>query len=209
MLHIAIVDDHLMCAVALQAWLADNDPRVQVEYVGSQPAEALAIIDRIDVVVLDADLGCEGCRVGNTVATFVSHEVPVLLLSTGGNRARLREAVLAGASASVTRSSRPESFLESLRAVGRGDHPITRELAEVLCGPAPPGLSDQELRALQLYAQGLTLKGVARTMSISQHTAKEYLDRVRAKYQVQGRTARTRAELQEAARGDGLLDPGG
>ncbi|MCB0922804.1 MAG: hypothetical protein KDC08_13465, partial [Actinobacteria bacterium] len=77
--------------------------------------------------------------------------------------------------------------------------------AEVMYSPSLPDLSGQELRALQLYAQGLTLKAVARRMSVSQNTAKEYLDRVRAKYLATGRAARTKAELQAAAREDGLL----
>lgn len=42
-------------------------------------------------------------------------------------------------------------------------------------------------------------------MGISPHTAKEYLDRVRAKYQQVGRPARTRTELYAEASRDGLL----
>ena len=42
-------------------------------------------------------------------------------------------------------------------------------------------------------------------MEISPHTVKEYLDRVRAKYQQVGRPARTRTELYAEASRDGLL----
>ena len=51
----------------------------------------------------------------------------------------------------------------------------------------------------------LSINAVGRKMGISPHTAKEYLDRVRAKYGAVGRTARTRTELYAAARTDGLL----
>jgi DNA-binding CsgD family transcriptional regulator len=68
-----------------------------------------------------------------------------------------------------------------------------------------PNLSIQELSALRLYASGMKLDSVARRMNVSPATAKEYLDRVRAKYQQVGRPARTRTELYAAASRDGLL----
>jgi DNA-binding CsgD family transcriptional regulator len=49
---------------------------------------------------------------------------------------------------------------------------------------------------------------VANQLGISPHTAKEYLDRVRAKYAQVGRTARTRTELYVEANRDGLLEHG-
>ena len=53
------------------------------------------------------------------------------------------------------------------------------------------------------------MTAVARRLEISPHTAKEYLDRVRAKYAAVGREARTRTELYAAAQSDGLLgEPG-
>jgi DNA-binding CsgD family transcriptional regulator len=75
-------------------------------------------------------------------------------------------------------------------------------------GPEAPDLSPRERDALRLYASGLKLAAVARRMDISPHTVKEYLDRVRMKYQQVGRPARTRTELYAEARRDGLLsDP--
>ena len=68
-------------------------------------------------------------------------------------------------------------------------------------------MDDREKAFENKYAhdQALEFKAVARRMSVSQNTAKEYLDRVRAKYLATGRAARTKAELQAAAREDGLL----
>ena len=60
--------------------------------------------------------------------------------------------------------------------------------------------------ALRLYAAGLTLNAVAYRMGVSPHTAKEYLDRVRAKYEHIGRRARTRTELYVQASEDGILE---
>ena len=48
---------------------------------------------------------------------------------------------------------------------------------------------------MPLYAAGLTLAAVAHRIDISPHNAKEYLDRVRRKYELMGRAVRTRTEL--------------
>jgi DNA-binding CsgD family transcriptional regulator len=83
---------------------------------------------------------------------------------------------------------------------------LSVDLASILAAAVEtPDLSPRESHALRLYASGLSIAAVARRMEISAHTAKEYLDRVRAKYAAVGRMARTRTELYAAARNDGLL----
>jgi DNA-binding CsgD family transcriptional regulator len=72
--------------------------------------------------------------------------------------------------------------------------------------PLRPTLSDQERRALQLYASGLKMTAVAHTMNVSPHTAKEYIARVRAKYAAAARPARTKTDLYREAVRDHLLD---
>jgi DNA-binding CsgD family transcriptional regulator len=66
-------------------------------------------------------------------------------------------------------------------------------------------LSEQERRALVLYASGLTQDVVARRMGITANTVKHYLDRVRDKYSNVGVRARTKLELHAVARAEGLL----
>lgn len=204
-MRVAIVDDHLMFAEGLRAWLSEHAPSVHVVYLGADPSEALDLADELDVVLLDIDLGPGGPRAADTVEAFTARGIPVLLVSAVVRGTPLREALLAGAGGYVSKASDPEALLNLLREVADGNYVLTREIAEVMYSPSLPDLSGQELRALQLYAQGLTLKAVARRMSVSQNTAKEYLDRVRAKYLATGRAARTKAELQAAAREDGLL----
>lgn len=201
----AIVDDHAMFAQGLRSWLAEHDGDVTVTYLGPDPDAALTHAAELDVVLLDIDLGPDAPRTADTVKAFAAHDVPVLLVSAMARGMPLRDAILAGAGGYVSKASEPAELLTRLRDVAKGEFVVSRELAEVMCSPAPPDLSGQELRALQLYAQGLPLKLVARRMGVSQHTAKEYLDRVRSKYAANGRTARTKAELQAAAREDGLL----
>jgi len=69
---------------------------------------------------------------------------------------------------------------------------------------AVPSLSHREREALTLYASGLPLKSVARRMTVTEYTAKEYLKRVRRKYGEAGRPANTKLELYWRAVEDGL-----
>ncbi len=59
--------------------------------------------------------------------------------------------------------------------------------------------------ALVLYATGIPMKLVARKMTISEDTAKQYLGRVREKYSRAGRAAPTKSELYYRAVEDGHL----
>jgi DNA-binding CsgD family transcriptional regulator len=68
-------------------------------------------------------------------------------------------------------------------------------------------LSDQEERALILYASDLKLEAVARELGVKPMTAKKYLDRVRAKYVALGRDVHTKTELYKAAVADGRVRP--
>ena len=96
-LRVAIIDDHLMFAEGLRAWLGDNAPTVRVTYLGGDPAEALARAGELDVVLLDIDLGPGGPRAADTVEAFGTRGIPVLLVSAVVRGTALREALLAGA----------------------------------------------------------------------------------------------------------------
>jgi hypothetical protein len=68
-----------------------------------------------------------------------------------------------------------------------------------------PMLSAQERTVLVGYATGLTLAAAGRRAGVRPGTAKQYLDRVKRKYEQAGRPARTKLELAARAREDGLV----
>ena len=94
-------------------------------------------------------------------------------------------------------------------AAAGGADLTSREVAGIIAADDDPQrvpLSEQELRALQLYASGLKMISVARQMNVSVYTAKEYISRVRAKYAAAGRPAQTKTALYREAMRDHLLD---
>jgi DNA-binding NarL/FixJ family response regulator len=106
----------------------------------------------------------------------------------------------------------PAELLAAIRIVASGEGFLTPEMASILAESPQdvPNLSIQELSALRLYASGMKLDSVARRMNVSPATAKEYLDRVRAKYAQAHREVRTKSDMRRAAVEDGFLaaEPG-
>lgn len=201
---IAIVDDHPLFGQGLAAWISEHRPDLSCEYLGCDPTATAAAEPAL--VLLDIDLGPQAPPAADTVQQLAEAGIPVILVSALQSGPKVRQALLAGAVGYVAKARDPLELVAAIDQALTGKYVLTRELAELMCSPPPPDLSARELCALRLYAQGFPLKTVARQMSVSVSTAKEYLDRVRSKYEAVGRPARTKIELGNVAREDGLLD---
>lgn len=203
---LAIVDDHELVREGLRA-LVERESAGAIEpcYVGDDVDAALAVAPT--VVLLDVNLGPGRPGVVENVRLCESADVPVMLISAFDEPDAIRAALAAGALGFVPKRVAFADLEEAVATSARGELYLSVDLAVLLSGAVDrPELSPRELEALQLYATGLKITAVAHRMGVSPYTAKEYLDRVRAKYQHVGRPARTRTELYVEASRDGLLD---
>lgn len=212
LLRLAIIDDHELVREGMRALLETQAPdAVEIVYSGDVVSQAIA--NGPGVVLLDVELGPGAADVATNTASCRTAGIPVLLISAYDDAVSIRAGMHAGALGFVPKRVSYGQLMEALSTVARDELYLSVDLAAMLASAADtPDLSPRELDALRLYASGLKLSAVAHRMGISPHTAKEYLDRVRAKYQQVGRPARTRTELYAAASRDGLLpaqdDPG-
>jgi DNA-binding NarL/FixJ family response regulator len=213
LLRLAIVDDHELVREGMRALLETQaSEEVVIVYSGGVVADAIASAP--DVMLLDVELGPGAADVATNTASCRRAGIPVLLISAYDDAVAIRSGMHAGALGFVPKRVSYGQLREALSMVARDELYLSVDLAAMLASAADtPDLSPRELDALRLYASGLKLTAVAHRMGISPHTAKEYLDRVRGKYQQVGRPARTRTELYAAASRDGLLPsqdaPGG
>lgn len=142
-----------------------------------------------------------------SVRRLVDAGLQVLVLSALASPPLVREVLRSGVSGVVGKRDSERDVVAAVWEVLRGGEWITSELAAVIAGDAErPVLSDQEERALVLYASGLTLGAVAGALGVKQDTAKTYLSRVKAKYAAVGRPVRTKLDIGRVAREDGYLD---
>jgi DNA-binding NarL/FixJ family response regulator len=208
-IRVVVLDDHALFHQGLVAWLGANEPSIEVAYSGTDVAAALASAPGADVVLLDLDLGPDAPTLPSLVSQFQSVGCRVLIVSALGSPRVVRQGLAAGALGYMSKREEPAELLKAIRKVAAGDGFLTPEMAAILA-EAPedvPNLSIQELTALRLYASGMKLDSVARRMNVSPATAKEYLDRVRAKYAQAHRSVRSKSDMHRAAIEDGFLAP--
>lgn len=209
-IEVAAVDDHPVILDGVAAWVSEPGSGIHVVGSAATVAALLAGPGRdAQVVLLDLDLG-DGSTAEANVAAIRAAGPAVLVLSASDKPAAVRNAIRAGALGYVLKSEETAQVRAAIKAVAAGKDWISPRLAYIFVtddAPDRPVLSPQETRALQLYATGMPMKSVARRMSISEETAKQYVGRVREKYARAGRAAPTKLELYHRAVEDGHLPP--
>lgn len=221
---VAAVDDHPIVLDGIAAWLSAGrggaDRAVAggaggcgadgIDVVGTAAtvAELLAGPGRhADVVLLDLDLR-DGTAAERNVAAIRAAGPAVLVLAASDKPRTVRAAIRAGAGGYVLKSEPTAKVRAAIAAVAAGLDWISPRLAYIFAtddDPDRPALSPQEARALRLYATGMPMKSVARRMTLSEETVKQYVARVRDKYARAGRAAPTKIELYHRAVEDGYL----
>jgi DNA-binding NarL/FixJ family response regulator len=207
---VAAVDDHPIILESVARWVAQDEGDIRIVATAATVAALLAGPGRhAHVVLLDLDLA-DGTTVENNVAAIHAAGPVVLVLSASDRPLAVRAAIAAGARGYALKNEQADQIRAAIREVAAGGDWVSPRLAYILAtddAPDRPALSNQETRALQLYAAGLPLKSVANRMVISEETVKQYLGRVREKYARAGRAAPTKIELYYRAVEDGHLPP--
>ena len=189
---VAIVDDHPVVVEGVISWIsADPQRRITVTQVVSD-ITGLAGPRAADVLILDLELG--GRMVADEVARLAASGYRIVAFSAHVDPALILDVLDAGAHAYVSKDEGREHLLEAVLAAAADRPCVTRSQAKaILADPRPgrPALSGKERQALLLWFQGMSKASVARRMSISENTVRQYIDRARVKYATLGRPAHT------------------
>jgi DNA-binding NarL/FixJ family response regulator len=210
---VAIVEDHLLQRRRTEEILGAQDG-MRVVWSGETFPHLLAWIatttprTRPHLVVLDLVVE-RGPNVDpDQLRELVDSGVRVLVLSAMASPTLVRAVLQAGVGSFVGKRDHEEDLVEAAWAVLQRGTWVTRELASVIAGDGNrPALSDQEQRALVLYASGMTIQAVAAMLGVQPDTAKKYLTRVKAKYAESGRPTHSKLDLRREAIRDGLVEP--
>jgi two-component system nitrate/nitrite response regulator NarL len=215
---VAAVDDHPIVLDGITSWVTVPNlpgPPAAASEEGIHVIGTAATVDALlagpgrhaHVVLLDLDLA-DGTTVERNVAAILAAGPAVLVLSVSDKPAAVRAAMRAGALGYVLKNEPTSRIRAAIMDVAAGKAWISPRLAYIFVtddAADRPVLSQQETRTLQLYATGMPAKSVARKMTISEETVKQYLGRVREKYARAGRAAPTKLELYYRAVEDGHL----
>ena len=205
---VAIIEDHPVVTAGVASWIR-SDPGQRVRLV--QTAHDLAGLraappPQADVVILDLELSGELVTThipelvvaGYRVVAFSGHSDPDIVMETLDN----------GAHAYVSKDEGSDHLVQAVLAAAADRPYVTRSQARAILAdqhPARPSLSEQERQALLLWFQGMSKASVARRMSISENTVRQYISRARAKYAATGRTAPSKDALLARAIEDGVI----
>ncbi|HEY1421649.1 MAG TPA: response regulator transcription factor [Candidatus Dormibacteraeota bacterium] len=206
-IRIVLVDDHEMVRVGLKVLLSGQ---ADFEVVGEtgRGAEALDLARQMqpDVVLLDARLpdvsGPEVCRL--LKEAFPSVKVMVLTVYTDSDL--LNASINAGADGYVIKDVQRFALEESIRAVHRGETPLSAQVAGRVLDQVRHGvpdsqlarLTDRQVEILKLLAEGYSNREIATRVHLSENTVKTHLqsifDELGVKNRVQAAIVAARAK---------------
>jgi DNA-binding NarL/FixJ family response regulator len=204
---IAILEDHPLMLRALSSNLALHLPDTEFIYQGKIISDALTAIGvaGCDLALLDLDLG-DGIPPIQNLEKLLASGTPVLIVSALAEQFLVRQALTNGASGFISKNADEATLIDAVKSIISGENYMSPDIATILLSDkTDPGLSAQEKQALSLYASGLKLDAVARSMNLSRSTASEYIQRARKKYIKVGVNLPTKTDLYRQAQKDGLL----
>lgn len=210
---LAVVEDHLLQRVQTVAIL-DRQPGLQVVFQGETFPNFLRWLQRTrtterpHLLVLDLMVERGPSVDPDQVRHLVQGGLRVLVVSALSSPPLVRKILRAGVAGIVSKRDSEADLVGAVWTVLGRERWMTRELDVVLSGAeARPRLSEQEERAMVLYAGGATLDEVAASLGIRRDTAKTYLTRVKQKYALVGRPIRSKVDFARVAVVDGYVDP--
>jgi DNA-binding NarL/FixJ family response regulator len=198
-MQVVIADDHAHVRGQIREALEAGGCSVVAEGTTADEAVEMALQHRPDVALLDIHMPGSGIH----AARRISREAPdtvVVMLTQSGEDEDLFDALLAGASGYLLKSSDPARLPDTLRGVLRGEAALPRALvARVIAEFRRPRsrlprrsataarLSERELEVMQLLGKGLSTDEVAQKLYLSPTTVRVHVSTVLRKLRVKDR----------------------
>ncbi|PMC76363.1 MULTISPECIES: response regulator transcription factor [unclassified Brachybacterium] len=203
---VLICDDDPIVREALGSYI-DREEDLAVTASAGTAEEALRLLDEqaVDVVLMDHGLpGMNGIDATRLVRSR-HHGTAVVMLTTFGDEEQVGEAISAGASGYLLKSTSPSALAAAVRAAGaHAGTVLTPDLAARLTAqplapthPAPTrtdpaelaelGLTEREADVLALLCAAESNAGIARALSLSESTVKSHVSSLMTKLECTSR----------------------
>ena len=208
-LGIVLVEDHPLYREGLKTFIKTSFPTATLQYEGADIIEAKSACEKkkVSIAIVDLHLG-DGRSPSEIVSMFTSIKIPVLVISALSSFESVKTAFSMGAKGFVSKDSATEELKKAIKAVATGSEWISPVMSQAIAydKKTSDDLSNQERKALVLYASGLKLDAVARRMGVAPSTVKQYIERAKMKYRVAGKPIRTKTDMYRTLRDEGLVE---
>jgi DNA-binding NarL/FixJ family response regulator len=190
-LRVLIADDHPVVREGLRNLLSRAGMEVVGEAASGEEAVESAGSTDPDVVLMDLSLpGLDGIAAARPLHAQRS---AVLVLTAFAERERVLAALDAGVSGYLLKDDDPAELIAGIRAAAAGGAPFSPKVAAVLVEArtqqrAKEQLTSREAEVLELVADGLSNKQIARALGIREGTVKAHLGSAFRRIGVQQRT---------------------
>ncbi|WP_306205350.1 response regulator [Actinoplanes sp. RD1] len=205
-----VVDDHPMWRDGVARDLAAAGYEVVATVGEGRQAVRIAPAARPEVVVLDLQLpDISGVEVISGLLA-AQPGVRVLMLSASGEQQDVLDAVKAGATGYLLKSSGQAEFLDAVARTAAGDPVFTPGLAGLVLGefrrlatepagedPGAPKLTERETEVLRLVAKGLSYRQIAERLVLSHRTVQNHVQNTLGKLQLHNRVELTRYAIEQ------------
>jgi DNA-binding NarL/FixJ family response regulator len=197
-LTILIADDHPVFRKGLKALLASM-PDVAIAGEAANGADAVRLAAELqpDVILMDLHMPGEGGLAAIRQIVQTSPHIRILVVTMFRDDDSVFAAIRAGARGYVLKDMDDADIARAILAVGNGDAIFSPAIAERLMNffnarPALPvelfpDLTPSERSVLKLMAQGASNDAIARQLSFSTKTVRNYVSNIFSKLQVADR----------------------
>jgi len=206
-IRLMVVDDHAIIRKGIKAVL-ELVPDMEIVGEAENGLEAIRLDEQLnpDVILMDLVMpdmdGIESIR----QIKLKRSDARILVLTTFAGEEMVFPAIKAGALGYHLKDSSPETLIEAIREVYRGEaslHPvIARKVLSEISAPSehPPTtepLTPRELEVLHLVAQGHENREIAERLVISEATARTHVSNIMSKLHLASRTQAALYALKE------------
>ena len=200
-MRILLVDDHVLFRKGVAALLSMR-PEMQIVGEASNGLEAIEAAREIlpDVILMDIGMPlCNGLEATRTIKREMPH-VKIIILTVSEEDQHLFDAIKSGAQGYLLKNLEPYQLHDLLESLSKGEAPLSGAIAaKILNEFTNPGssnkeqsgtveeLTSREVDILELVVEGLTNKGIADKLVISENTVKIHLRNILDKLHLQNR----------------------
>jgi DNA-binding NarL/FixJ family response regulator len=192
---VILIDDHAVVREGLRAVLEEEgDLDVIADFANARDAIAAVAALKPRVAVLDLKMPA-GDPVQNIRGLRTAWPpLEILVFTSFAEDSVVREVLAAGATGYLLKDALSGDLVAAVRQVAGGvpwlDATVQRQLVARLRAPADDGiaLTAREHSVLQLIAQGMSNKAIARELSLTEGTVKGYVSQILQKMGIADRT---------------------